>query len=71
MSYFSNIMPCMGRFQVLRYNEVGQSMIEYMLLVAIIVVIAMSALDLYTSSLGEFYQLITTTFEKLSRHISL
>ena len=47
--------------QLSHRKQDGQSMAEYMLLLAVIVVLVISAMDMYTESLGELYNLILTT----------
>ena len=47
--------------QLSHRKQDGQSMAEYMLLLAVIVVLVISAMDMYTDSLVELYNLILTT----------
>ena len=51
-------------------NEQGQSMVEYLLLLAVIIVIVISAINLYTGPLGELYTLIQTTFTEATNHLA-
>jgi len=71
MSYFPTFIPCLNSFQLVRSQEEGQSVVEYILLVAVIIAIVMGLLTLYTGSLNQLYQLINITFEQTAGNYSL